>query len=626
MKWILDTRSPVLGLLVTLMGVCALTGCQSAGTHRAQIEGAVAQIVKEKQMEALGRVEPLEIEPPAETLRRRLTIAQNLIHVGPESLGVKDLQPIDHWPDDNYLEPSSASVPNATLDVDDGPGELSLIDALQVAARNSHEYQARKESVFRAALRLEREQDLFRRTFSGSLDGSIDTDLGDERVTGTDGSLAGGISRSFKTGLSLMAQIGLDIARLLQPEGRFSKAVYFDSSISIPLLRGAGRHIVTESLTQAERDVVYAIRDFERFKRSFAVRVADIYLSVLQEADRVRNSADSYRGFIASARYVRRRADAGQLTSVDVGQAVQRELSAQSGWIAATQNFERRKDEFKMLLGLPTDALIELDREELERLTASTMKNIAGAEKQVLEEEIPAANVPIVLVEPTHDNAGPLELQEDCALELALENRLDLRTELERVQDAQRAVVVAADRLRPELTLLGSADVGAHRSSGSADQSDSTQLDFDEGFYSALLSVDLPLERTNEKIAYRESLIALEASVRDLQALEDQIKLDVRNRLRTLLQSRIGVGIEAQALELAKSRVEDSNLRLQAGLAVIRDLLEAQDALLSTQNGLTSAIINYRIAELDLQRDLGLLQVNEKGLWQEYSPQEANHE
>ena len=177
-----------------------------------------------------------------------------------------------------------------------------------------------------------------------------------------------------------------------------------------------------------------------------------------------------------------------------------------------------------------------------------------------------------------------------------------------------------------ELTLFGSADVGERRSSGSADKSDATQLDFDEGFYSALLTVDLPLERTGEKIAYRESLIALEASVRDLQALEDQVKFDVRNRLRTLLQSRIGVGIEAQALELAKSRVEDSNLRLQAGLAVIRDLLEAQDALLSTQNGLTSAIINYRMAELELQRDLGLLQVNDKGLWQEYSPQEASRE
>jgi hypothetical protein len=37
--------------------------------------------------------------------------------------------------------------------------------------------------------------------------------------------------------------------------------------VSIPLLRRAGWQIVTEPLTQAERDVIYEIWDFERYKR-----------------------------------------------------------------------------------------------------------------------------------------------------------------------------------------------------------------------------------------------------------------------------------------------------------------------------------------------------------------------
>jgi len=63
-------------------------------------------------------------------------------------------------------------------------------------------------------------------------------------------------------------------------------------------------------------------------------------------------------------------------------------------------------------------------------------------------------------------------------------------------------------------------------------------------------------------------------------------------------------------------------LFLEAGRAQIRDLLESQEALLSAQNALTAAIINYRVAELELQRDMAVLQINEKGLWQEYSPGE----
>jgi hypothetical protein len=44
--------------------------------------------------------------------------------------------------------------------------------------------------------------------------------------------------------------------------------------------------------------------------------------------------------------------------------------------------------------------------------------------------------------------------------------------------------------------------------------------------------------------------------------------------------------------------------------------------LLSAQNALIDAAVRYRITELELQRDMGLLQVDEKGLWQENIPQE----
>jgi outer membrane protein TolC len=61
---------------------------------------------------------------------------------------------------------------------------------------------------------------------------------------------------------------------------------------------------------------------------------------------------------------------------------------------------------------------------------------------------------------------------------------------------------------------------------------------------------------------------------------------------------------------------------LKAGLVQIRDLLEAQEALISAQNAFTSALVTYRLAELQLQRDMGVLEVNEKGMWREYVPGE----
>jgi outer membrane protein TolC len=64
---------------------------------------------------------------------------------------------------------------------------------------------------------------------------------------------------------------------------------------------------------------------------------------------------------------------------------------------------------------------------------------------------------------------------------------------------------------------------------------------------------------------------------------------------------------------------------LEAGMANMRDLREAQDALLVAQNSLTQAVITYRITELELQRDMGLLQVDENGMWREFSPEVTNN-
>ena len=118
----------------------------------------------------------------------------------------------------------------------------------------------------------------------------------------------------------------------------------------------------------------------------------------------------------------------------------------------------------------------------------------------------------------------------------------------------------------------------------------------------------------------------LENAVRDFQEMEDEVKADVRGALRTLLESRESVQIQGQAVELAEKRVHSTGLFLQAGRAAIRDLLEAQEALLSAQNSLISALVGYRIAELELQRDLGVLKVSVDGMWQELDPEELSNE
>jgi len=609
-------------LLAVLLGVVvSVVGCKSPQQYRQKADEVGSKIISDKQTEALGRTEPFTIERPSDILRRRLLEGQDLPHSSQASLGTDALEPIEHWPDESYPPESSSTGPDVAVEPN-RPVRLSLLDALQVGANNSFEYQSRKEEVFRTALSLDLTRNDFRNIFRAQADSQLTTDTsGDETVTDLASGASLGLARSFKNGLDFSTTLAVDLLSILTQGGYSALGLSSDTSVSIPLLRGAGRHIVTEPLTQAERDVVYAIWEFERYKRTFAVNVAQDYFGVLRQMDSVANARDNYRSAITSARYARRRADAGLITQVEVDQAVQRELGARNSWISASEQLAGRLDSFKSQLGLPPDASIELDPNDLVQLRSRSneiLETMRAASSEAMSGEALPADAPVELQPASYEDAGPYEIDVTAAIELALENRRDLQVANGQVYDAQRAVVVRADALRAGLTLGGQARF--------ADNDDDGSLSLEGGRYAALLSVDLPLERTAERNAFRNSLIDLERATRSVQQLEDQIKLSIRNQLRTLLESRESIKINAQQVVVAEKRVRSAQLFLEAGRAQIRDLLEAQDALLSAQNQLTAAVVNYRIAELELQRDLGLLEVNEKGLWQEFSPEESNHD
>ena len=601
-------------VLPVLAVTCCAAGCLSPTKQRKQADETAARIIERQQTAALGRTEPFTIEPPADTLRRRLLVDQNLPRKGRASLGTDQLRPVKHWPE----EPAAAATARSTTrpaGTNRKTIRLTLLDALQVAAANNRDYQSRKEDIFREALDLDLESNDFRNTFAGILDGTI---RHDESGSSPVGAGAGGaetsVTRTLKTGATLTARIGVDLVRLLTDHRPSSTGVFADTSVSIPLLRGAGRHIVTEPLTQAQRNVVYAIHTFERYKRTLAVRVADGYLGVLEQLDQIKNAEQNLKNLRVSTGRVQALASHGRLAPDKVDQAKQDELLARDRVIRAKETYQSRLDGLKLTLGLPTDARIKLDPQELQRLADEAGDALKTAEKTPASGP---ASQPTTASAPRR--AGRFELPEAKAIATALASRLDLRTSVGRVGDAQRGVVVAADGLKPDLSLTGSASMGGSRSVSSG-ASPNARLRPERGVYSGGVSTDLPWERTAERNAYRDAFISLERAVRNMQEQEDQVKRQVRDALRTLRRTGETYKIQAKAVRLAERRVEHQRLLLGLGEALIRDVLEAQEDLLSAQNSRTAALVDYRIAELNLQRDMGVLAVDEKGRWREYQP------
>jgi len=456
------------------------------------------------------------------------------------------------------------------------PNVLSLADAVAIATSNNREYKTEKEQLYLTALDLTLKRHNFARQWFGTFDSQYARGAEDEEISYEADT---GFSQLLADGAAVSVNIGLEWARFLTGSPGTSLTSVLSGTITQPLLRGAGRRIVQEELTQAEREALYRIRSFNRFRKGFVVSIVSAYYRVLQQRDKVTNAENNYRRRVLSRERLEMEAEAGRVPQFEVDQAHQSELDAESGLVSAQQTYEQRLDEFKIKLALPTDAKIELDQNELNLLRE------AG------------------IVEPNY-------MVED-AIAAALSHRLDLVNSRDKVDDAVRKIAVAEDNLRAELNLVGSTSVN------SRGKTDFGTLRFQEGSYTLGIESDLPFDRKSERNAYRRSLITLIQQQRDYEEDMDGVRLDVRQAYRELEAAAQQYIIRKNSLELAETRVESTSMLLQAGRLTTRDLLESQDSLIEAQNSLTEALVSHLTAKLTFFKDIGILQVRPDGMWEQ---------
>ena len=454
---------------------------------------------------------------------------------------------------------------------------LKLADAVAIATAANRDYQSQKENLYLQALDLT----LARNQFAPQLFGIFGSDY-DFDGSGAGDTLGFDSSAGFNMLLADGARVGVSVAhdwlRYLTGDPATSMASVLTATITQPLLAGRGRKVVLENLTQAERDTVYQMRTFGRYRKTFVVSIVNDYFRVLQAQDSVANAYNNLSNLQFSQDYIENHAEAGRIPKIQVGQAQQRTLEARDRYVQAQQNYEQTLDRFKITLALPTDIKITLDPNELKAL-----EMLSIAEPNFTEEE---------------------------AFDVGLSQRLDLASSADRVEDARRKVDVAADGLGARLDLVGTAAIDTD------DQSNFSQLKYRDDRYSIGFDAELPLERTSERNAYRRSLITYTRRERDYALALDNVKLDIRQAFRDLREASARYKIQVQSLELAKSRVENTTLQLKAGRVDTRDVLDAQSDLLTAQNSRTAALIDHTLATLRFYRDVGILQVKPDGLWE----------
>lgn len=471
----------------------------------------------------------------------------------------------DVTPDSNDIQLDPNWIPS---------GRLTLAEAVAIATAQSRDYQDRKEVLYSTALDLTLRRHNFVNRWFGTIDGGYTNNASDESVN-AGGEL--GFDRLLAGGTQISTSIAMDWLRYLTGDPDTSLRSVLSATVTQPLLQGSGKNVVQENLTQGERNVLYQIRSFARYRKQFVVTITNGYMRTLESLDSVKNAESNYTSLQTAYDEASLNAQAGRLPPYEADQTKQRMLQARDSVARTQRTYQQALDNFKLLLAMPVDAKIELDPNEL-----------AGLREM--------------------DIAEPNFLVED-AVEVGLTMRLDLATAFDEVDDAKRKVTVAVDALRARLDLVGSASVD------STAPTEWERLQFQDGTYRAGLSLDLPLDKLAERNAYRRTMIDYLQAQRNYERAADEVKLDVRNAYRGLIESARRYVIQKNSLELAQERVNSTTMLLSAGRAQSRDLLDAQDSLLLAQNQTTSTLIDYMIARLNFYRDTGLLQVKPDGLW-----------
>jgi outer membrane protein TolC len=454
------------------------------------------------------------------------------------------------------------------------PVQLSMLQALDVAAENSFGFQQQKERLYLSALTLTQRQNDFAIRWGGG--GSADiSGTGDDEV---DVDFSGDLSASVRSvsGTQIVFGFVNNLMRSLVSGGGFDGSSILSLTLTQPLLRGAGEAIVREPLTQAEKNLVYAVRDFEQFRRSEAVRIIDQYLRVAQAMRNLQNLREDLDN--RQSNFLRAEAlfGAGRGKLDDVDRAEQDLLSTRNAIVSSEAGLESSLDSFKQVLGLPTDSQIDLDESELDRLEDR--------------------GVTVV------------DLEEERAIELALSRRYDYQTTLDNVDDAARNVIVAEDALKSILDFSSAITVPTD------DPDESLSFDWTSVRWSAGFDLDLAIDKLSERNAYRSALISLDVAIRAREQAEDQIKAEIRADLRDIQENLDSYDIDVISLTLAERRVASTQELYDAGRVQQIDVNDAQDALIASQLRVVGRLVSYYVSRLQLMNDLEALMLEPRGL------------
>lgn len=210
----------------------------------------------------------------------------------------------------------------------------------------------------------------------------------------------------------------------------------------------------------------------------------------------------------------------------------------------------------------------------------------------------------------------PIDMDSECAIEVARQNRLDWMNARAALVDQWRKIEIAKNALKGNLSLTFDGDLNYVDYNGSNSTSGNMSLG---------LQLDAPLTRLSERNAYRRALINYYQMHRNFMAYEDNLRLNIREIIREINLCQMSFELQRASVFVSMSQYDQRRLQLDRppkpgetssfGDSFARDLIDALDNLLNSQNQIMSDWLEYEVMRMALNFALGTMKIDAAGMW-----------
>lgn len=378
-----------------------------------------------------------------------------------------------------------------------------------------------------------------------------------------------------KAGTGPAVGSGIDFSKKLIYGTRFNISPAFQKAnnqynttlsmlISQPLLRGFGKEYTLSNLRGAQFGYRSSVRSFFSAQNQLFVRTITALYEMLKAQKSVLLNSESHARVKKLYQAATLKAKLGLSDPLDIYRAENEMRQAEDALKGSNERLEAAEDAIRDILALSPDISIVLD--------------------------LPIAYCPEVL-----------DLDE--AITTALENRVELAQALDQQDESIRLSYIAKDRLLPELNMvMNYANRGNNEVFTSTWDWKRRESTWGVGF-----TTSTDFNPAAERAAYEQSLIAWEASGRNVDQVSANLTFEVKRSIRQLERTRERIELQRKQIHTARGELRLAQIKFDRGMGNNFDIIQAEKSLRGAELTYWHALIDHLIGEYQLQGIMGIL-------------------